>query len=302
MRITFLGTAGSVPTKQRNAPAIAIRRDSELILFDCGEGTQRQMATAGIGFPPRFKIFITHMHSDHLMGLPGLFQTLALLDRKTPLRVYGPEGIQAFIEAILDTVRFTLTYRIEAHKVEQGLTCQEDDYKVYSTLADHIVPDLAYAFVENERPGRFYPEKAEELGVPKGPLWSKLQRGKPVTLQDGRVVTSEMVLGQPRPGRKVVYSGDTKPCRAVLELARGADLLIHESTYGDELAEKAQNGHSTPSQVAFLAREAGVRRLVLTHISARYADADVLAEQAKRFFPDVVVAEDLMELEIPHSE
>ncbi|MFQ6077502.1 MAG: ribonuclease Z [Candidatus Bathyarchaeia archaeon] len=302
MRVTFLGTAGSIPTKRRNPPAIAIRRKSGLILFDCGEGTQRQMFMADIGLSRGMKIFITHIHSDHIMGLPGLFQTMSLLNREHPLHVFGPEGIRDFMESVKRTARFELTYPLEIREVGEGVACREEEYRIYAVWADHIVPSLAYALIENERPGRFHPERALDLGVPEGPLWSRLQHGERVTLADGRVVLPELVVGPPRPGRKIVYSGDTRPCKAVLELARGADLLIHESTYDDELADKAQNGHSTPSQAAWVAREAGVKRLILTHISARYTDTAVLLEQARRVFPRVVVAEDLMEVEIPYAE
>lgn len=302
MRLTFLGTAGSVPTKRRNPPAIAVRRKSELILFDCGEGTQRQMAMADMGLPRRMKIFITHTHSDHIMGLPGLLQTMSLLNREHPLHVFGPEGIRDFIESVKRTARFGLTYPLEIHEVGGGVACREGEYEVHAVWADHIVSSLAYALIEDERPGRFNPDKALELGVPEGPLWSRLQRGERVTLADGGVIEPSLVVGPPRPGRKVVYSGDTKPCRAVLELSRGADLLIHESTYDDELGDRAQYGHSTPSQAAWVAREAGVRRLILTHISARYTDAAVLLEQARKVFPQVTVAEDLMEVEVPYTE
>lgn len=300
MRVIFLGTAGSFPTIRRNHPSIAIHRGSELILFDCGEGTQRQMFHAKLGFCQ--KVFITHMHGDHVLGLPGLLQTMSLLDVKSPLKIYGPEGINNFVNVMMEAVKFKLTFPIEIKEEGEGVVCREKEYEVNASWVDHSIPSLAYALVEKERPGRFYPEKALSLEIPEGPLWSRLQHGKEVILSNGQVISPKQVLGPPRPGRKIVYSGDTRPCDAIVRLAEGADLLIYEATLDDELTEKArESGHSTPSQGAKVAKEAKVKRLVITHISARYDNADVLLQQAKKIFPNTQLAEDLMELEIPYS-
>ncbi|NIR16139.1 ribonuclease Z, partial [Candidatus Bathyarchaeota archaeon] len=246
LSVTFLGTAASIPTPQRGLPSIAIRREGELLLLDCGEGTQRQMIRAGVGFHRKTKVFITHMHGDHLLGLPGLFQTMSLLDRKRKLEIYGPSGIKAFIEAMRQTVQFKLGFPLEVSDLEEaGLVCEEDEYTVQTSWTDHVVPGLAYALIENPRPGRFYPEKARALGVPQGPLWSRLQQGSTVELPNGRVVKPEEVMGPPRPGRKILYTGDTRPSESVVRLAQNADLLIHDSTFDEELAEKAdEDGHS----------------------------------------------------------
>jgi len=300
LRVVFLGTAGSIPTLQRSLPAIAVQRKGELILFDCGEGVQRQMIRAGIGFHRKTKVFITHMHGDHVLGLPGLFQTMSLLDRERKLEVYGPSGIKAFVEAIQQTVQFILTFPIEVLEIEDaGVVCEEREYEVHAIWVDHVIPSLAYALTEKPRPGRFHPEKAMALGVPEGSLWSKLQHGSVVELPNGRVVKPEEVLGPPRPGRKIVYTGDTRPVENLAEFAENADLLIHDATFDDELLEKAHDdGHSTPSQAAETAKRAGAKRLVLTHISARYKDPNFLFEQAKKVFPHVEVAKDFMKIEL----
>jgi ribonuclease Z len=303
LNVIFLGTGGSIPTPKRGLSAIAIRRKTELLLFDCGEGTQRQMIQAGVGFHRKTKLFVTHMHGDHVLGLPGLLQTMSLLDRTKKLEIYGPQGIKAFVEAISQTVRFSLTFPVQVSEVEAGLVCKEKEYEVYATQSDHMNHSLAYALIEKPRPGRFNIEKARSLGVPEGPLWSKLQRGSSVKFPSGRIVKPEMVLGNPRPGRKIVYSGDTRQSENLVKLAENADLLIHEATFDDELTERAvEDGHSTPSMAAETAKKAGVKRLVLTHISARYKDANLLLEQARKVFSNTDIAQDFLRLELPLSE
>ena len=301
LSVIFLGTSGSTPTPQRSLPAIAIRRKGEIILFDCGEGVQRQMIMAKLSFHRKMKIFITHMHGDHVLGLPGLIQTMSLFDRQRKLEIYGPKGLKEFIDVIQKTVQYTLTFPIEIHEIAKaGTICEEDEYTVFAVEVDHVIPSFAFALIEKPRPGKFYPEKAKKLGIPEGPLWSRLQRGYSVTLPDGRTIKPSEVVGPPRPGRKIVYSGDTRPCMNLVRLAENADLLIHDATLDDELAEKAyEDGHSTPSQAAEIAKKARVDRLVLTHISARYKSAEKLLEQAKKVFPNVFVAEDFMKIEIP---
>ncbi|MGQ9624302.1 MAG: ribonuclease Z [Candidatus Bathycorpusculaceae bacterium] len=304
LRVIFLGTAGSVPTTKRNLPAILIQRKGEQIMFDCGESVQRQMIKTKAGFHKKMKILITHMHGDHVLGLPGLIQTMALLDREKKLEVYGPTGTKNFIQGIRDTVQFALTFPIEIREIEDvGVICEEDEYTVNATWANHVIPSLAYALVEKPRPGKFYPEKAKKLGVPEGPLWSRLQHGYAVKLPNGHVVKPEDVAGPPRPGRKIVYTGDTRPFKNLAEFAASADLLIHDATFDDNLAEKAEeDGHSTPSQAAEVAKRARAKQLVLTHVSARYDDVSVLLEQARKIFQNTHVAEDFMKIEIPLPE
>lgn len=301
LRVIFLGTAGSVPTPKRSLPAIVIQRKGELLIFDCGEGIQRQMIQASVGFHRRTKIFITHMHGDHVLGLPGLLQTMALLDRERKLKIYGPSGIEAFVRAIQQTVQFNLTFPLEIREVKDAnIVCEENEYEIHAVWADHVVPTLAYALIEKPRPGRFNLEKAKALGIPEGPLWSKLQHGSAVKLPNGRVVKSEEVVGPQRPGRKIVYSGDTRPTENVAELALNADLLIHDGTFDDELTDKAyEDGHSTASQAAETANKAEVKWLILTHVSARYKNPDVLVEQARKIFLKTDIAEDFVKIGLP---
>lgn len=304
LRITFLGTSASIPTNNRSLPSVVIQREGDILMFDCGEGTQRQMIKAGIGLNRKMRVFITHMHGDHVLGLPGMIQTMSLLGRDKKLQIYGPDGINAFIDSIISTVKFWLGFPIEVYEVgEEHPVCQEESYEVRSVCAEHSIPSLAYALIEKPRPGRFYPEKAIELGVPKGPLWSMLQKGMNIKLPNGRIIKPEDVLGPPRPGRKIVYASDTRPSDRIVELARGADVLIHEATFSDEMVERAkEDGHSTPKEAAEVALKAGVKLLILTHISARYGDPKTLLEQAKKIFPNVHIPNDLDRIEISLPE
>ena len=301
IRIVFLGTAGSIPTQSRSLPSIAIRRKGELILWDCGEGVQRQMMMAGLGFNRRTKIFVTHMHGDHLFGLPGLIQTMSLLHRERKLQIYGPAGLQPYLEALERTVKYNLTFPVEVVSItEEGPICVEEEYQIDVAWADHYESAFAFSLVEKCRPGRFHPEKARALGVPEGVLWAKLQQGSSVILPDGRCVEPKGIIGPPRPGRKITYTGDTRFSPSLAQLARGADILIHECTFGDELEERAfEDRHSTPTHAAETARNAKVKQLILTHISARYKTIDHLLKQAQKTFPNVKVAEDFMSIDLP---
>ena len=303
MRIIFLGTAGSVPTVERSLPAVVVKRQNEQLMFDCGEGTQRQMIRAKVGFHKKMKIFISHMHGDHVLGLPGLLQTMALMDRKRKIEVYGPVGIKNFFECIRDTLQFGLTFPVEVHEIyASGIVCREDTYIVEAVESNHVVQSLAYSFVEKPRPGKFYPEKARTLGVAEGELWSKLQQGESIHLADDREVAPSDVMGPQRKGRKIVYTGDTRPFKGLKKFAFGADVLIHDSTFDDALIEKADlDGHSTPLEAAKEAKNAKVKQLVLIHISARYPDPEVLLSSAQRVFQNTLVARDFMELELPPS-
>jgi ribonuclease Z len=304
LRVIFLGTAGSVPTPKRSLPAVLVQRNGEQLMFDCGEGVQRQMIKARCGFHRKMKVFITHMHGDHVLGLPGLLQTMALLDRQRTLDVFGPAGIRRFLEGIRETVQFVLTFPVEIHEIkEEDVICEEDEYTVQAVWANHVIPSLAYALAEKPRPGKFHPDKAKALKVPEGPLWSMLQRGLKVKLPDGQVVKPEQVIGAPRAGRKIVYTGDTRPFVGLEKLAAGADLLVHDATLDEQLAERAEeDGHSTPSQAARTAKKAKVKQLILTHVSARYTDAALLLNQARKVFKNTLVAEDFMRIELPLLE
>ena len=304
IHVTFLGTAGAIPTNQRSLPAVLMQRGNEQFLFDCGEGAQRQMIKAKKGFHKKLKIFITHMHGDHILGLPGLLQTMALMDRQKPVEIYGPVGTAHFLNCLQESLQFALTFPVEIHEIaDAGLVCDQEEYTVTAARSNHVIPSFTYCFTEKPRPGKFHPEKARALGVPQGEAWSKLQHGQKITLSNNKTVKPEDVTGPPRKGRKIIYTGDTRPYPEFAEFAANADLVIHEATFDDALAEKAaEDGHSTPTQAAQQAKTAKAKRLVLTHVSARYSDANILLEQARKVFEDTQVAADFLKLELPLSE
>jgi ribonuclease Z len=304
MKVVFLGTAASIPTDARALPSVAVRRKNEVFMFDCGEGVQRQMIRARVGFHRKMRVFVSHMHGDHVLGLPGLLQSMSLLDRREKLWIYGPVGIRAFVEAIKETVQFVLTFPVDICEIRcDGVVCDEREYYVEAAHAAHVVRSFAYSLVEKPRAGRFSPDKAKALGVPEGPLWSKLQHGKNVKNGAGKIVKPEQVVGPMRPGLKITYSGDTKSVRSLIRLAKGADLLVHEATLMDELADRAKrDGHSTPSQAARIAKQARVKRLILTHVSARYRDVAPMLKEARKIFKATDVAEDFMTVELSQAE
>jgi len=299
LQICFLGTGGSWPSKDRSVPAIAVKRGSEIILFDCGEGAQRQFQRSPFSYMDVSRIFISHFHGDHFLGLPGLIQTMSLNDRKAPLQVYGPAGMKKLLNQLLHLGYFTPTYEIEAHELSDGNSVKCDGYEIRSFAVSHCVPTLGYALLENERPGRFNKGRALELGVPEGPLFSKLQHGESVKLKDGCIVKPEEVLGKPRHGRKIVFSGDTAPCDSLLAAASGCDVLIMDATAGEPLKEKAAHyGHSTAKQAAEIAKDAGAKALFLFHISPRYEDASVLENEAKEIFANTILPSDLAVIDV----
>jgi ribonuclease Z len=300
MRIIFLGTGGSIPTRERGSPAIAIMRKREVILFDCGEGTQHRMAAAHVSFNRPTRIFVTHLHGDHVLGLPGLLQTMSLLEREIPLQIYGPRGLASFVGAFT-SILGAPTFPLEINElVEEGVAYSGPEYRVEAVRADHDGESWSYGLFENPRPGRFHPDRARMLGIPMGPLWRRLQYGERVILDDGRVIEPDEVVDPPREGRRIIYSGDTRPNRGLIGLAEGADILIHEATFDDGLAERAyRDGHSTARQAAEVALAAGARALILIHISSRYPDASILLEQARAVFPNTMIAADMMEVDLP---
>jgi ribonuclease Z len=301
LRIIFLGTGGSLPTRNRNPSAVIVNFKGELLLFDCGEGTQQQMMRAKTGMMSLSSIFVSHFHADHFLGIPGLIQTMSFLGRKDPLIIYGPEGTKEFTEFFKILGYCNLKYEVRGVELSPGDIVEGKDYVVRALKTEHSTPSLGYALIENPRPGRFNRERAVELGVPPGPLFAKLQKGSPVEV-NGKTVMPEEVVGASRPGRTVIYTGDTRPCEAVLEASRDADLLIHDGSFADEMADWAEESmHSTAGEGAALAKEAGVRKLVLTHVSSRYTDdVEPILKDSKKVFENVIVAEDLMELEVPY--
>lgn len=301
LRIIFLGTGGSLPTRNRNPSAVLVNRKGELILFDCGEGTQQQMMRAKTGMMSLSSIFISHFHADHFLGIPGLIQTMSFMGRKEPLTIYGPENTKEFTELFKALGYFNLKYEIRGVQLKPAETVDKGEYVIQALETDHSIPSFGYALIEKPRPGRFNREKAIELGISPGPLFSKLQRGNSIEI-DGKIIRPEDVMGISRSGRTIVYSGDTRPCESVLEASRGADLLIHDGSFADEMADWAEESkHSTAGEVAALAKEAGVRKLILTHISSRYTDdSEPVLADSKKIFENVTIAEDLMEVEVPY--
>jgi ribonuclease Z len=257
----------------------------------------------GVGFSFT-EVFFSHYHADHMLGIIGLVRTMGLQDRSAPLTLYGPRGAQRVLGAALSLGIERNKFPVEIVEVRPGDRLERAEYDIVVFATEHRADTVGYALAEHTRLGRFHPERARELGVPEGPLWGRLHRGETVTLEDGRRIGPADLVGAPRRGRTVVYSGDTRPTLTVLEASRGADLLIHEATFGGDEAERAvETGHSTAAEAARLALEAGVRRLILTHISPRYTrDAPELLAEARAVFPETTVARDGMVVEVGYRE
>ena len=303
LSLTFLGTAASIPTVDRNVAGLALHREGETILFDCGEGNQRQMMRYGVGFAFR-EIFFTHYHADHMLGVTGLLRTMGLQDRSTPVTLYGPKGGQRILNAAISLGIERNKFPVEIVEVRPGDRLARQDYDIVVFETQHRADTVGYALVEHSRLGRFNPERARELGIPEGPLWGRLHKGETVTLTDGRTIGPAELVGEQRDGRTLVYTGDTRPHLSVIEAAKGADLLVHEATFGsDELERARETGHSTAAEAARVALEAGARRLVLTHISSRYnRDASELLAEARAVFPETMIARDGMTVEVPYAD
>jgi len=294
VRLTFLGTAGSWPTKERSASAIALDLESELVLLDCGEGTQRQFFQSSASFMRVRRIFITHFHGDHFLGLPGLIQSMCLNHRETPLDIYGPPDAEEMVGRALRLGYFTLRFPVEVHALSPGSTVELDGYRVRTAAAEHPVPSLAYRLEEEPKRGRFDGAKARELGL-HGHDFARLEAGEPVRVGD-RVVRPDEVLGPPRAGRSVVYSGDSAPTETITRLADRATVLVHEATAAAELEKEANDwGHSSTRQAAECARVAGVGALFLTHFSARYKELEPLESEARVVFAGSTAARDLLD-------
>ena len=297
--VVFVGTAGSAPTPARGLPALLVRRGGERLLFDCGEGTQRQLLRS-TGLIDLEQVFVTHFHADHVLGLPGMLKTFSLRGRDRPLTVYGPPGLRSLFGALRPLIG-RLPFEMALIELEPREELQRDGYRIAAFETHHRVTSYGYALVEDERLGRFDERRAAELGVRPGPDLGRLHRGEPVQGLAGEV-RPEQVVGPPRPGRKVVIAGDTAPSPMTAAAAHGADLLVHEATFGDEELERArETAHSTARQAAELAREAEVKLLALTHVSQRYAGPD-LREEARTVFPNTIVPRDFDRVEIPFPE
>jgi ribonuclease Z len=303
LNLTFLGTGAATPTIDRNVSGLAVQREGETLLFDCGEGNQRQMMRYGVGFSFR-EIFFSHYHADHLLGVTGLLRTMGLQDRTAPVTLYGPKGAQRILGAAITLGIERNKFPIEIIEIKPGDRLARDEYEIVVFETEHRADTVGYALVEHTRLGRFNPDRARELGIPEGPLWGQLHKGATVTLPDGRTMGPADLVGAPRRGRTLVYSGDTRPHLSVIAAARGADLLVHEATFGgDEMERARETGHSTAAEAARVALDAGVHRLVLTHISSRYnRDAAELLAEARAVFPETVIARDGMTIDVPYAD
>jgi ribonuclease Z len=314
LSLTFLGTSAARPTVERSVSSLALEREGETLLFDCGEGTQRQMMRYGVSFALT-EIFFTHFHADHFLGIVGLMRTLGLQGREEPMRLYGPRGAKKVLTNAISLGVERVPFGVEIVEIEAGQVIEREslkdsagvgsrrDYSIRAFPTEHSPHSIGYALIEDERPGRFDPDKARAAGVPEGQLWGKLQRGEVVSV-GGREVRPEGIVGEKRKGRKVVITGDTKACAGTVDAATGADLLIHEATFGEDEKERAkETNHSTARDAAQVALAAKARKLVLTHLSARYSiSAEELLKEAKEVFAETMVAKDGLTVEVPFSE
>lgn len=302
MLLVFLGTGGSMPSKKRSLPSIAIRFAGELLIFDCGESTQRQLLSSGIGLPSKINVFITHLHADHFLGIPGLLFTLGMLGREIPLTIHGPRGIREVVDMLLQACRVELPFEVYINEITEGVIYKGRGFVVEAAIAKHRVEAYAYRLKEDTRPGKMNVEYLESIGLERGPKWGLLQRGIPIEHR-GLIINPKDAVGPPRPGRTVVYSGDTSPSDRIVEFSKNADVLIHDATFSSDLVERAkEDGHSTASQAAEIALNANVSILYLFHISPRYQDnEELLLAEARKLFPRTYLPNDLDRVEISYS-
>jgi ribonuclease Z len=299
IEIVFLGSGGSIPTEKRNHPAIAIRYEGWVLLLDAGEDVQRQYQRAQLGLNKNMAIFVSHVHADHVLGLPGLLLRFSLLGRIKPLDIYGPKELIEYVKVSQSTINLGTTFEAAVHAIGPGEIFSQRDLTVHAFEVDHRGYALGYEIIWARSTGKFLPEKAKELGVPKGPLWKDLASGKIVELEDGTKITPDTVTEPGPQPLKIVYSGDTRPCDALRKASTNADILISEAMYTSEHAALAdERGHSTAAAIANLARESGVKLLVLTHYSPRYYDGEEVIEEARPIFPNSVLALDHMRIKL----
>ena len=299
MEIIFLGTSSAVHSKERNHPSIALKAFGDVMLFDCGEGTQRQILFTKVSPMKISKIFITHYHGDHILGLPGLLQSMSLHGRESKLTVYGPHGLNGVKNAIYSLGYCAIDFPVEFVEIDSGIVEETDEYVITAQRVRHNVPTLAYSIEEKKKP-RFLREKAIELGVPVGPDFGRLHNGEEVEV-NGKIIKPEQVLGEPRKGIKITYSGDTRPCEEIISLAQDSTILIHESTFiNKDNTNAEEHAHSTSIDAAYATKYSNSKELILTHISTRYGEeyANIMLEEAREIFENTRIAKDLMEIEL----
>jgi ribonuclease Z len=302
LSVTFLGTSSATPTKNRSMPAIAVKREGEVILMDCGEGIQTQILKYGVGMKNNVLILITHLHGDHLNGLIGLLQTMSMSQRATPLTIVGPAPLLRWLQISIEVLHIGLTFELKFVAAKPGTVFRSKEYSIRATRARHSVDTFAFLLEEHARPGIFDPQRAKRLGIPEGKKWSNLQHGRTVVV-GGKMFRPADVMGESRLGRKVGYSGDTRPTESLARFFRGSDLLIFDSTFSPDDQDKAKERmHSTSVEAAELSRKANVRKLVLTHFSARYKRVESLLREARKIMPETVAAVDGLTLEVQYSD
>ena len=298
MKLVFLGTSAAQPTEKRSLSCICLSYEGEILMFDAGEGAQTAYLKSGLGWNKKMKIFVTHMHGDHCIGILGLLQTMTLQHRTEKIDVYGPKGIEEFIEANIKILKFGLSFPVMITSIDEGLIVDEEKYTISTCQAEHSISAFSYVFSEKAKAGRFFPEKAKKLGIPEGRLWNELQNGNEIKIND-KIIHPTSVLGEKRKGKKIGISGDTRPTKKLEAFFKDCDYLVFDSTFIDELKEKAiETCHSTAKEAALLANNSGVKNLILTHFSARYNDELILAEEARKIHDSVIAAKDLLEVEI----
>ncbi len=298
MKLVFLGTSAAQPTENRGLSCICLEREGEILMFDAGEAAQISFMKSGLGWNKKMKLFVTHLHGDHCVGILGLLQTMSMQNRTETLEIFGPNGIEEFIGANIKILNFGLSFPVMITTIKEGKIFEDEKFSIYVSKANHSITSFSYLFEEKDKPGRFNLKKAKELGIPEGKLWSELQRGHEIIVNE-RKIRPDQVLGEQRPGKKIGISGDTMPTKDLEKFFENCDYLVFDSTFLDEEKQRAQETcHSTAKQAATLGKNANVKNLILTHFSARYKDEKGHLKEAQKIHNSVITAKDLLEIEI----